>query len=128
MIKVICGVIFINNDTFIIGMRPDDYEDGGMWEFPGGKLEEGETDQECLKREWIEELGVEISVSEKIYEMEFGKYQCIFYNGFIEHPEHIKLHEHQKVAFVNKRTVLNYNIFEEDKKMIPFIYPPKSKL
>lgn len=126
MITVVCGVIFIDVENFIIGLRPKEYEDGGIWEFPGGKLEPGETLEECLKREWVEELGVEINVNDVFFEMDFGKYHCIFMNGTLEHPEKIKLNEHEKVAFVNKRTVFNYGIFEDDKKMVPFIVHPKS--
>jgi A/G-specific adenine glycosylase len=50
----------------LIAQRAQDDMFGGMWEFPGGKQEDGESLKACLKREIKEELGVKIKVSEEI--------------------------------------------------------------
>jgi A/G-specific adenine glycosylase len=50
----------------LIAQRPPDGMLGGMWEFPGGKRELGESLPECLRREIREELGMEIAVGEQI--------------------------------------------------------------
>ncbi|MCC6679396.1 MAG: 8-oxo-dGTP diphosphatase MutT [Phycisphaeraceae bacterium] len=42
--------------------RPDDAVQGGLWEFPGGKIEPGESPQACVLRELKEEIGVEVAV------------------------------------------------------------------
>ncbi len=58
---VTAGVIW-QQDRFLIAQRPPDRLLGGLWEFPGGKCEPGESLEDCLKREIREELGVEIEV------------------------------------------------------------------
>jgi A/G-specific adenine glycosylase len=59
---VTAGVIWGKGGHFLIAQRPLDGMLGGLWEFPGGKREPGETLPECLQREIREELGIEIEV------------------------------------------------------------------
>jgi mutator protein MutT len=61
-IKVVAGV-FEDGGRILIAKRKKGGFSGGKWEFPGGKLEDGETPQECLKRELMEEFGIESEVS-----------------------------------------------------------------
>ena len=61
--QVAAGLIYKGN-TLLIAQRPMDGMLGGLWEFPGGKREEGESLAECLVREIREELGSEIEVDE----------------------------------------------------------------
>ncbi|HEY9771769.1 MAG TPA: 8-oxo-dGTP diphosphatase MutT [Coleofasciculaceae cyanobacterium] len=62
------GVAVINNQQgkILIDRRKSEGEMGGLWEFPGGKIEAGETIEECIKREIKEELDIEISVGERL--------------------------------------------------------------
>ena len=59
-IEVVAAVIIQNNRVFATQRGYGDFKDG--WEFPGGKVESGETPEEALIREIREELDVEISV------------------------------------------------------------------
>lgn len=61
---VVAGIIWhqTNPEQFLIAKRPLDGLLGGLWEFPGGKQESGETLPEALRREIKEELGIEIEV------------------------------------------------------------------
>jgi A/G-specific adenine glycosylase len=62
---VTAGVIW-RGEQLLIAQRPLDGLLGGMWEFPGGKVEEGETFAECLARELAEELEIEVQVGSQL--------------------------------------------------------------
>src|SRR5262249_10361283 len=64
-INVAAGLVF-HKGKLLITLRHDDSHLGGLWEFPGGKLEPGETFEQCLVRELREELGIEVIVGELI--------------------------------------------------------------
>jgi mutator protein MutT len=55
----------------LIGRRPGDTHLAGLWEFPGGKVEDGETPAQCLVRELREEVGIEITVEFPYETLEF---------------------------------------------------------
>jgi mutator protein MutT len=67
-IDVAAALIFHNDKLLITQRRPDDHLPN-LWEFPGGKIEPGESFQQCLVREIREELGVEISVGELVEDL-----------------------------------------------------------
>lgn len=64
----IIGVAVIWNDKqqILIDRRLPEGVMGGLWEFPGGKVEAGESIEECIQREIQEELGIEIAVGEHL--------------------------------------------------------------
>ena len=57
LVRVIAAVVE-RDGRFLLCRRPSHKRHGGMWEFPGGKIEEGESDFEATSRELAEELGV----------------------------------------------------------------------
>lgn len=67
-LEVSAGLIF-HNGKLLITQRNTNAHLGGLWEFPGGKLEPHETFEQCLVREIREELGIEISVDELFEEI-----------------------------------------------------------
>ena len=59
-IRVLASVIQ-RHDRFLVCRRPLHKRHGGLWEFPGGKVKDGETDLEVARRELAEELGVHVT-------------------------------------------------------------------
>lgn len=99
-IKVVAAVIKSinqNNEPIIFSTQRGYGEFKGGWEFPGGKIEAGETPQEALKREIKEELDTEISVKDLICTVEYDYpkfhlsmdcFWCDIINGNLVLKEH----------------------------------------
>ena len=94
-IKVVAAVIRDRDKIFATQRGYGEFKGG--WEFPGGKIEEGETPQEALKREIMEELDTEIEVGELIDTIEYdypdfhlsmGCYWCFVISGDLVLKEH----------------------------------------
>ncbi|MEW8550256.1 MAG: NUDIX domain-containing protein, partial [Candidatus Thiodiazotropha endolucinida] len=58
MIHVVAAAIFDSGARVLVTRRADHLHQGGLWEFPGGKCEPGESNQQALARELKEELGI----------------------------------------------------------------------
>ncbi|GAA1234409.1 NUDIX domain-containing protein [Prauserella halophila] len=66
MDRVIVGAAIVDDGRLLVGQRahPDDV--AGLWELPGGRVEPGESESDALVRECSEELGVEVTVGERV--------------------------------------------------------------
>ncbi len=60
IVEVAVGILIRPDGAFLLTTRPVDKVYAGYWEFPGGKLEKGESVEQALRRELIEEIGLEI--------------------------------------------------------------------
>ncbi|MDD3013542.1 MAG: 8-oxo-dGTP diphosphatase MutT [Candidatus Gastranaerophilales bacterium] len=116
MIKVLAGVIE-KDSKILIARRKQNSHLAGKWEFPGGKLEANETQEECLFREIFEELGIKIKVCEFIcsskYSYEHISIELLAYMAQYISGE-VFLTDHDEVRWVSKTELNNYIFAEAD--------------
>ncbi|MBL7912255.1 MAG: (deoxy)nucleoside triphosphate pyrophosphohydrolase [Bacteroidia bacterium] len=115
-VKVVCGIIQKDGKIFIARRKPEKSM-GGYWEFPGGKIEKSEDEEQALKRELKEELGMAVLVGKRIgqnthkYEtitIELIAYECEFISASFQ------LTDHDEYNFVNPENLINFNIAPAD--------------
>ncbi|MCK4536147.1 MAG: (deoxy)nucleoside triphosphate pyrophosphohydrolase [Desulfuromonadales bacterium] len=70
---LVTAAIIRRQDKILITRRPEGSKYAGLWEFPGGKLETGESPEQCLQREIREELGVKVAV-DAVFDAIFHRY------------------------------------------------------
>lgn len=70
---LVTAAVIFDEDKVLITRRPDDKRHPGFWEFPGGKVDPGESPEEALCREIREELDAEVQVN-GIYEVVYHRY------------------------------------------------------
>jgi 8-oxo-dGTP diphosphatase len=101
LIVAACALIDIDG-RMLIGQRPEGKALAGFWEFPGGKVEAGETPEACLIRELEEELGIEVahaclapfvfaSHGYDDFHLLMPLYLCRRWEGFVTAREHAAL-------------------------------------
>ena len=71
-IVVAAVIIDPSTSTLLLAQRSSPPEDAGLWELPGGKVEDGETWQAALEREIVEELGMRVEAGEQVGEVVTG--------------------------------------------------------
>lgn len=102
MIKVTAAVM-VNDGMLLIAKRKPTGRLPSLWELPGGKIEPGETPEECLQREIKEEFDIDVSVGEylgsNIHTYDFGTIELMAYRTQWETGDLI-LKDHEEIRWV----------------------------
>ena len=97
----VSAAVIQREDAVLIGRRPEGKLLGGLWEFPGGKQDPGESMEACLRREIQEELGVDIQVGDHFgtfphaythFKVNVHAYRCVILSAEPEAREHDQLY------------------------------------
>lgn len=117
----VTAAILVKNGRIIIAQRHSDDHLSGKWEFPGGKIEAGETPQACLKRELKEEFQIEVSVGDflgsKEYDYEHISIELLVYRAYWDSGD-IMLRDHADYRWISPVALGQYDFAPAD---IPFV-------
>lgn len=118
----VTAAIIYNDDKFLICQRPKEKACGLLWEFPGGKIEPGETPEDCISRECMEELNVELENIHYFCDVEYEHPDKIinlaFFKTTIKDSEQLVVREHNDVAWVDNSKLDKYDFCPTDTKML----------
>lgn len=123
---VVAGVIWHEDGRFLIAQRPLDGLLGGLWEFPGGKKEAGETLSDALVREIQEELGITIRVGEPVTTIQhaYTHFRITLFAFHAHHlmgdVQHLGVADHAWVTFADLQ---HYAFAVTDRKIIAALLP-----
>ncbi|MBK8701372.1 MAG: (deoxy)nucleoside triphosphate pyrophosphohydrolase [Saprospiraceae bacterium] len=115
-INVTCAIISFN-DKILAVQRSESMKLPLKWEFPGGKIENGESEEECIKREIKEELNLEIELMARLspsthHYSDFTINLIPFTANYLS--DDIKLTEHKQYVLLNKEELLDLDWAEAD--------------
>jgi len=126
-ILLVAAAALVDRDNrVLISKRPEGKELAGLWEFPGGKVDPGETPEQALRRELAEELGIDVcetclapftfaSHTYAGFHLLMPLYLCRNWDGEIE-PR-----EGQEIAWVRPNRLSSYPMPPADAPLVPWL-------
>jgi 8-oxo-dGTP diphosphatase len=116
-VKQVAAAIVFHGPRILVARRAPGQHLEGMWEFPGGKLEAGESPQSCIVRELIEELSINVApgqtLTESHYEYPGGSINLIAVLANAPNP-HVVLSVHDAVQWLDPADLLTVNLAPAD--------------
>ena len=128
MIKVVAALIKKDNKVLIAKRSTGDSNVFGKWEFPGGKVEADETEENAIVREIKEEFEMDIEVKRFIINniceyptkiVDLRLYECIYLSG------EFKLHDHSEYNWVEVDKLLEYDLAAADIPLAKYLMEMK---
>ncbi len=134
IIEVAAGIILRDSgkpsQQVLIAKRPDSKDQGGLWEFPGGKLENEETPEQALARELKEEIGIQI-VHAELFQQIIHQYpnkqvELWFYKvlDFLGEPTGV---ENQEIVWIDVQQLSNLEFPEANLRIVQLLLNSEEK-
>ena len=120
--RITTAGVAIRSNMVLVAHRTEGGALSGKWEFPGGKLEAGETLAECLKRELQEELHLDVNVKDFFVETryDYGEFS-ISLNAFWAESQTDKIDymdSHEQIKWISPQELKDYDFAPADKEII----------
>jgi len=122
--RQVTAAVMEKDGRILIAQRRKGRTLGGRWEFPGGKIEPGETAEACLKRELKEELDIECEIGKFIIASRF-RYCLVPIELIAYRVKHVsgelKVNEHEEVRWVLPSELGSYDFMPADKPIVKLL-------
>jgi 8-oxo-dGTP diphosphatase len=116
-LTVVCAIMHNAKGQILLCRRGPGRREAGLWEFPGGKVEHGETLAEALERELREELGIVCVagriLAENIHAYGHGTIRLVALDTQKQSGE-IELHDHDQIAWIFPQELSHYGLAPAD--------------
>lgn len=120
--KEVTAAIITEKERILIGQRAVGDDLAGKWEFPGGKIEKGETPEECLIREIYEEFHINIEIicyyGESVYQYDRGEIKLLAYRAKWINGQ-MSPTVHSQIRWVYPHELVEYDFLPAD---LPFVH------
>jgi 8-oxo-dGTP diphosphatase len=124
--RIVTAAVIEENGRVLIARRKKGDRCEGRWEFPGGKVEPGESPESSLERELREELGIEVAVGERLCAHPFrvgeAPMELLVYRTRIVKGE-IVCHDHDEVRWIAPRELDAFDLTDPDRRVVESLYP-----
>ena len=112
----VSAAIIKNGDKVLLCQRPKGKRHELLWEFPGGKIEPNETEEDCIIREIQEELDVTLGNLKRLTTIQADDVSITYFEATIISGK-LKMIEHNDIKWVNRKEIINFNLCPNDKMM-----------
>ncbi len=118
----VLACVLRRNDNFLLCRRPAHKRHGNLWEFPGGKVESGETNLEAATRELDEELGLAVSsVGEPAFVVADAGSDFLIEFLDVEAEGEPQCFEHSTLSWVSREELLTYDLAPSDQRFVEWL-------
>lgn len=125
-LRSVTAAVIEESGKILVARRKKGDRCEGRWEFPGGKVEPGETPEESLKRELREEMGIDVAVGEQLCVCPFrageALMELLVYRARIVNGK-VVCHDHDEVRWIEPGELGRYDLTDPDRRAVESVFP-----